>query len=132
MSSLSPSAASAASMRSPSSVSSPPPTSTRSAADSGGSSCHSLGVPGMMWLAAINAGATMSSTARHPASTSAGTGSTAASIEGKCSHAMAVRAGCGRVRNTASATNASVPSEPTTSRRRISSGESASRNAHRR
>ena len=38
----------------------------------------------------------------------------------------------GTVSNTASATKASVPSEPTTSRRKISSGVSASRNAHRR
>ena len=45
-------------------------------------------------------------------------------------HFRGVRAGTGTVSSTASAMNASVPSEPTTRRRRISTGVSASRNAH--
>ena len=83
-----------------------------------------------MCAAAMSAGATISSTARAPAATSPGTGSTAASSDGKCTQETVVCAGSGRVSKTASATKASVPSEPITSRRKISSGVSASRNAH--
>ena len=51
---------------------------------------------------------------------------------GKCSQEIVVRRGCGTVWNTASAMKASVPSEPTSRRRKISSGVSASRKAQRR
>ncbi len=90
--------------------SSAPPNSTSSAADSGGSSRQCSGLPSMFHAAAISAGATISSVARAPAATSAGTAAAASSMFAKCTHASVVRAGSGRVRSTASATNASVPS----------------------
>ena len=86
----------------------------------------------MECAAAIRAGATISSTARAPAATSASTGATAASMLGKWSQEIVVRRGWGTVWNTASAMKASVPSEPTSRRRKISSGEFASRKAQRR
>ena len=116
--------------RSSSAASSAAPNSTSSAADSGGSSSHVLSVPSIECAATISAGAPISSTAVAPAATSASTGSLAVSTSAKCSHEIDVRAGTGTVSKTASAMNASVPSLPMTSRRRISSGVSASRNAH--
>ena len=86
----------------------------------------------MFWLATISAGATISSTALAPAATNSGTGSVADSMPSKWSHETVVWGGWGTVSSTASATNASVPSLPTSTRRKISSGESASRNAQRR
>ena len=80
-------------------------------------------------LATISAGATISSTALAPSSTSRGTGSQASAMPAKWSQAVVVRGGTGTVSNTASQTSASVPSEPTIRRRKISSGSSASRNA---
>ena len=112
--------------------SSSPPYSTSSAADSGGSSFQYSGDSGHVYAAAISAGATISSHARAPAATRPGTGSAAASTDEKWIHDVVVRAGTGRVSKTASATNANVPSDPTTRRRKISSGVSASRNAHNR
>jgi hypothetical protein len=50
-------------------------------------------------------------------------------MPGKWIQAVVVRAGRGTVAKTASARNARVPSEPTRSRRKISSGSSASRKA---
>ena len=88
------------------------------------------GVPGIEWLATVSAAAPMSSTAVAPQATSSGTGAVAASTSAKCSQATVVRRGSGTVPKTASATKASVPSEPTSSRRKISAGVSASRNAH--
>ena len=84
----------------------------------------------MLYEATISAGATISSTARAPAPTSSWTGSSAASTLGKCSHATVVLAGWRTVSNTASAMKPRVPSEPISNRRKISSGVSASRNAH--
>ena len=84
----------------------------------------------MLQAAAISVGATISSVAVAPACTSGPTASAAAS---RSSKKISPSAECGpwaTVSNTASATNASVPSEPMTSRRKISSGVSASRNAH--
>ena len=86
----------------------------------------------MFQAAVIRAGATISSTAVAPASTSSRTGSIAWSMSGKWTQAVVVRAGSGTVSKTASATKASVPSEPTTRRRKISNGSSASRKAQRR
>ncbi len=86
----------------------------------------------MFQAAVIRAGATISSTAVAPASTKSRTGAIASSIPGKWIHAVVVRAGRGTVSKTASATNARVPSEPTSRRRKISSGSSASRKAQRR
>ena len=83
----------------------------------------------MLWAATISAGATISSTAVAPLATSSATGSVAAAIEGKWTHDRVVLAGTATVSNVASATNASVPSEPISSRRKISSGVSASRKA---
>ena len=83
----------------------------------------------MFQAAVISAGATISSTAVAPASTSSRTGSIAWSMSGKWTQAVVVRAGSGTVSKTASATKARVPSEPTTRRRKISSGSSASRKA---
>ncbi len=105
------------------------PNSTSSTADSGGSSFHSSGAPTMFQAAVISAGATISSTAVAPLSTRSRTGAIASSIPGKWIQAVVVRAGSGTVSKTASATNASVPSEPTRRRRKISSGSSASRKA---
>ena len=70
----------------------------------------------------ISAGATISSTAVAPASTKSRTGAIASSIPGKWIQAVVVRAGSGTVSKTASATKPSVPSEPTSRRRKISSG----------
>ena len=112
-----------------SSASSAPPNSTSSAAEDGSSSRQLSGVPRMLWLAMISAGATISSTARAPAATKSRTGSSAASTPAKCSHETVVRGGCGTVSKTASAMNPSVPSEPTSRRRKISTGVSASRKA---
>ena len=101
--------------------------STSRAADSGGSSRQCSGVPGIEWLATISAGATISSTALAPAATSSGTGSVALSIPSKWTHAVVVCGRSGIVSKTASETNPRVPSEPTSSRRKISTGVSASR-----
>ena len=75
-------------------------------------------------------GFTISSTAVAPASTSAGTGAEAASMLGKNSSPVRTWRPCGTVSNTASEMKPSVPSEPTSRRRKISTGSSASRNAH--
>ena len=83
----------------------------------------------MFCAATISAGATISSTALAPASTSAGTGSVADSIPSKWSQETVVREGFGTVSMTASAMKPSVPSEPISRRRKISTGSSASRNA---
>ena len=83
----------------------------------------------MFQAAVISAGATISSTAVAPLSTRSRTGAIASSMPGKWTQAVVVRAGSGTVSKTASATKASVPSEPTTRRRKISSGSSASRKA---
>ena len=83
----------------------------------------------MFWLATISAGATISSTAVAPAATNSGTGSVADSMPSKCSQETVVCGGWGTVSKTASATKASVPSLPTSSRRKISRGVSASRKA---
>ena len=95
----------------------------------GGSSRQCSGVPGIEWLATISAGATISSTALAPAATSSGTGSVAASIPSKWTQAVVVCGRSGIVSKTASETKARVPSDPTSSRRNISSGVSASRKA---
>ncbi len=58
----------------------------------GGSSRQYSGVPGMFHAAAISAGATISSVARAPAATSAGTAAAAASMFAKCTHASDRRA----------------------------------------
>ena len=86
----------------------------------------------MFQAAAISVGATISSVALAPAATSAGTTPAAASMSAKCISDSAVRGCSGSVSNTASARNASVPSEPISRRLKISSGSSASRKAHRR
>ena len=112
-----------------SAASSAPPYSTSSTADSGGSSFHSCGAPTMFQAAVISAGATISSTALAPLSTSSRTGAIASSMLGKWTQAVVVSAGSGTVSKTTSARKASVPSEPTTRRRKISSGSSASRKA---
>ncbi len=83
----------------------------------------------MFQAAVISAGATISSTAVAPEATRSGTGAIAASMLGKWTQAVVVTAGSGTVSKTASATKASVPSEPTRRRRKISSGSSASRKA---
>jgi hypothetical protein len=51
-----------------------------------------------------------------------GTSAAASPIDGSTIQLAVVTVGAGRVSITASATNASVPSEPTMSRRKISSG----------
>jgi hypothetical protein len=86
----------------------------------------------MFIAATMSAGATMSSTALAPSSTRFGTGAHASGMPAKWSHAVVVWAGTGRVSNVASQIRASVPSDPTIRRRKISTGSSASRNAHRR
>ena len=84
----------------------------------------------MFHAAAISVGATISSVALAPAATSAGT-----ALDGRVDvleereRDRRVPASGTRL-ETASPMNASVPSEPTSSRRKISSGASASRNAH--
>ena len=95
----------------------------------GGSSIQSCGAPAMFCEATISAGATMSSTAVAPASTSAGTGSVADSMPSKWSQETVVLAGSGTVSKTASAMKPRVPSEPISRRRKISTGSSASRKA---
>jgi hypothetical protein len=101
-----------------------------SAAEVGGSSFHASGTPGMFQAAAIRVGATISSVAVAPAPTSSPTAAAAPSRSSKPTRASVVWRPSGTVSNTASATKASVPSEPMTRRRKISSGVSASRNAH--
>ncbi len=73
--------------------------------------------------ATISAGATISSTAVAPAATNSGhrLGRRLDPVEVQPGDRR-VRAAAGTVSNTASATKASVPSEPTSSRRKISSG----------
>ena len=88
-----------------------------------------LGAPAMFWAATISAGATISSTAVAPDSTRAGTGSVADSIPSKWSQETVVFEGFGTVSKTASAMKARVPSEPTSRRRKISTGVSPSRKA---
>jgi hypothetical protein len=73
--------------------------------------------------------ATINSVAVAPAETSSPTTSAAASMSGKSRSAVVVFRPRATVSKTASATKASVPSEPTRRRRKISSGVSASRNA---
>ncbi len=102
------------------------------AAEVGGSSFQYSGVPGIEFAATISAGATISSTALAPAATRSGTGSHAVSMLSKWIQLVVVWGRSGTVSITASAVKASVPSEPTSSRRKISSGVSASRNAQRR
>ncbi len=105
------------------------PNSISSAADSSGSSFQYSGVPGIELAATISAGATISSTAVAPAATRSATGAVAASIESKWTQLSVVIAGTGTVSKTASEMKASVPSEPISRRRKISTGSSASRNA---
>ena len=108
---------------------------TRPAArrDSSGSSCQSSGVPGDRVRRRRSASvATISSTARRARGDERGHGrrrgvDRCREVQPRRSSCAAARA---RVSNTASATKASVPSEPTSRRRKISSGVSASRNAH--
>ena len=83
----------------------------------------------MFQEAVIRAGATISSTAVAPASTSWGTGSTAEAMSGKWTQARVVRAGRGTVSNSTREMNPRVPSEPTRSRLMIPSGVSESRKA---
>ena len=71
----------------------------------------------------------MSSTASAPLATRPGTSAAAWPIEGSAIQLTVVLAGAGMVLITASAMNASVPSDPTISRRKISSGVSASSRA---
>ncbi len=125
--SLSISSAPATSWSSSPSVSAP--NSTSSAAEVGGSSSQSCGAPAMFWAATIRAGATINSTAVAPDRTRAGTGSVADSMPSKCSHETVVLGGWGTVSKTASAMNASVPSEPIRRRRKIWTGSSSSRKA---
>jgi hypothetical protein len=127
-----PRAASARRTCAASSPSSPPPYSTSSTADSGGSSFHSWGAPTMFQAAVISAGATISSTAVAPEATRSPTGAVAASMLGKWTQAVVVNGGTGTVSKTTSAMKARVPSEPTSRRRKISNGSSASRKAQRR
>ena len=83
--------------------------------------------------AAISVGATISSIALAPAvDQRAAPARRPRRCPAKSSSAVVVWRPSGTVSNTASATNASVPSEPTSRRRKISSGVSASRNAQRR
>ena len=71
----------------------------------------------------------MSSTASAPSATRPGTSAAASLIDGSTIQLTVVLAGAGMVSITASAMNASVPSDPTMSRRKISSGVSASSRA---
>ena len=71
----------------------------------------------------------MSSTASAPSPTRPGTSAAASLIDGSTIQLTVVIAGAGMVSMTASAMNASVPSDPTMSRRKISSGVSASSRA---
>ena len=103
--------------------------SIRSAAEVGGSSSQCSGAPGIEFAATISAGATIISTALAPAATRSGTGSQAASMLSKWTQLVVVFGNSGTVSKTASAVKARVPSDPTSSRRKISSGASASRNA---
>ncbi len=96
--------------------------STRSAAALGSSVLQYSGVPGKAWAAASRAGATMSSTASAPRDTRPGTSATASSIDGSGIHVTETAPGAGSVFITTSPMNARVPSEPTTRRRKISSG----------
>ena len=84
----------------------------------------------MLYAAAISVGANISSVALAPNETRSPTALAAASRSGKKTSATDACEPNGTVSNTASATNASVPSDPITSRLKISSGSSASRNAH--
>ena len=93
-----------------------------------GASFHSGGI-GANACAAFIASTIISSVALAPACTSGCTHATASSMPGKSTNAVAVCRPNGTVSNTTSDTNASVPSEPTIRRRKISSGVSASRNA---
>ncbi len=93
------------------------------------SSFQYSGVPGIEWAATSSAGATISSTAVAPAATSSPTGAVASSIPAKWTQAVVVTCGRGTVSSVASETKASVPSLPTSSRWKISSGSSASRKA---
>ena len=86
----------------------------------------------MFQAAVISAGATISSTAVAPEATRSRTGAIASSMPGKWIQAVVVAGGTGTVSKTTSAMKASVPSEPTSRRRKISSGSSASRKAQRR
>ncbi len=83
----------------------------------------------MFCAATIRAGATISSTAVAPDSTSAGTGSVAVSMPSKWSQETVVLGGSGTVSRTASAMKPSVPSEPIRRRRKICTGSSSSRKA---
>jgi hypothetical protein len=86
----------------------------------------------MFQAAVISAGATISSTAVAPEATRSPTGAIASSMPGKWTQAVVVSGATGAVSKTTSARKASVPSEPTRRRRKISSGSSASRKAQRR
>ncbi len=83
----------------------------------------------MFQAAAIRVGATISSVALAPAATSSPTASTAVSMSSKKLSESVVLRPRGTVSKTTSPTKASVPSEPISSRRKISSGVSASRKA---
>ena len=112
-----------------SSASSSERNSTRIAAASSGASFHSGGIETNAWATFIES-TIISSVALAPASTSGRTHATASSIVGKITNAVVAWRPNGTVSNTASETNPSVPSDPTSSRLKISSGSSASRNAH--
>ena len=98
-------------------------------APSQGSSFHSSGIS-TKFSAAISEAVIMISVALAPSSTSGRTTAMAESMSGNRNQAAVSWRPIGTVSNTASAMNASVPSEPTSRRRKISSGVSASRNAH--
>jgi hypothetical protein len=71
----------------------------------------------------------MSSTASAPWAARPGTSAAASPIDGSTIQVTVVLAGAGMVSITASAMKASVPSDPTMSRRKIPSGVSASSRA---
>ena len=105
------------------------PISTSRAAALGSRVLQYAGVSAKAWPATVSAGATISSTADAPRRMRPGTRAIASSIVGTGIHATLVTRGAGIVSMTASAMNASVPSEPTRRRRKIPSGVSPSSSA---
>ncbi len=105
--------------------------STSSAVVSRGSAAQSDGTPCTL-TEARRVLPSISSTAMAPASVNPGTAAAAAVREGKNSSALETRRSSGRVSKTVSAMKPKVPSEPTISPRRISTGVAPSRKASRR
>ena len=97
-------------------------------AASGPSAAIDAGTPGILSTERSEA-RSMSSMAAAPAAASGTTASAAVSMCGKSSRPVYFTGRSGTVRSTPSARNASVPSEPISRWRRISSGVSKSRKA---